>query len=328
MVGLTSAGEEECGASGDLVSWEEAEWTLHSQAKVIEVDREWEGPCRRESQVQVFTADFEYHHGCMEHCEKISAGRSPSVNTEEEWKNLIMEIDLITQDRSLLPWMWLSATEGDNNQKLARLDHWPETELVNNQTRKLEAVETVWRDFYTGQRLENWTKPYYREQEDTIHGDTYNCMEAFTDLAWLDSWREWQCYSYDHSCPCSYPTQPLLRLRGRCSTLIDGLFTPKQLPANTGNMILLGLYSTRIEYNHTSSQWVLTDAKSDVTALSRATKLSYLLGKHEWTISNDVYECGKGKPYTTMLKLTGCKEEVEFTCDDGQCIELSLIHIS
>ena len=26
-----------------------------------------------------------------------------------------MEIDLITQDRSILPYMWLSATEGDNS---------------------------------------------------------------------------------------------------------------------------------------------------------------------------------------------------------------------
>merc|ERR1712052_53091 len=58
MIGQTTAGGEECGAPGDLVNWEEAEWTLHSQAKVIEVDREWEGPCRRESQVRVFTADF------------------------------------------------------------------------------------------------------------------------------------------------------------------------------------------------------------------------------------------------------------------------------
>ena len=40
MVGLTRAGEEECRAPGDLVNWEEAEWTLHSQAKMIEVDRE------------------------------------------------------------------------------------------------------------------------------------------------------------------------------------------------------------------------------------------------------------------------------------------------
>ena len=44
MMVLTTAGGEGCGEPGDLINWEEAEWTLHSQAKVIEVDREWEGP--------------------------------------------------------------------------------------------------------------------------------------------------------------------------------------------------------------------------------------------------------------------------------------------
>ena len=141
----------------------------------VKQDREWEGPCRRESKVQVFTADFEYQRDCIRHCRKISDGRSPLFITEEEWKNLTMEIDLITQDRSILPYMWLSATEGDKNNELARLDHWPETELVDNQTRKLEAEETVWRDFYTGQRLENWTMPYYSSIEDTTYDDTYNC---------------------------------------------------------------------------------------------------------------------------------------------------------
>ena len=86
--------------------------------------------------------------------------------------------------------------------------------------------------------------------------------------------------------------------------MINNRFSPKQLPANPDNMIMLGQYWTRIEYNNTSSQWVLMSAKYDVTAVSRATKLSYLLGKHKWTISNDVYECNEGKPYTTMLKLT------------------------
>ena len=52
MIDLTTAGGEECGAHRDLVNWEEAVWTLHSQAKVIEVNREWEGPCRREPKVQ------------------------------------------------------------------------------------------------------------------------------------------------------------------------------------------------------------------------------------------------------------------------------------
>ena len=122
----------------------------------------------------------------------------------------------------------------------------------------------------------------YFSNEDTRYGDTYNCMVIYTDSQWERSWDERQCYSYDTSCPCSYPAQPILTLRGLCATepLIDWLFSPKQLPGNPDNMILLGKISTRIEYNDTSSQWVLTDARSDVTAVSRATKLSYLLGKH------------------------------------------------
>ena len=39
--------------------------------------------------------------------------------------------------------------------------------------------------------------------------------------------------------------------------------------------------------NDTTSQWILTNAKADVTAKSQATKVSYLLGKHEWTIYNN-----------------------------------------
>ena len=169
MIELTRAGGKECASPGDLVSWEEAEWTLHSQAKMIEVDREWEGPCRKESQVHLFgspSAEFRYQIDCMEHCKKIVDGRTPPVNTEEDWDNLTREIELITQDRSNWPWMWLSATNGDFPlRKLATLDHWPETEVVNNETKKLEAAETIWRDFYTGQRLDNWTKPYFARKD-------------------------------------------------------------------------------------------------------------------------------------------------------------------
>ena len=327
MKGMTTAGGEECGAPGDLVSWEEAEWTLYSQAKVIEVDREWKGPCRRESQVQVFSNDMTFHQTCMEFCPKISNGRVPFVNTIEQWENLTREIDLITEDRSVLPMMWLSATEGDINQKLARLGHWPNTELVNNETKKLEAVETVWRDFYTGQRLGNWTKPYYREvSRDNRHGDTYNCMVAYTDVPWNKAWGEHYCARTRQSCPCSYPTQPLLRLRGRCSAFFDTLYSPKQLPGNPNSMILLGQYRSRIEYNDTTYQWILTDAKYNVSAISLAFKHSYLIGKHEWTISIDSKysrpECKPGDTaYTTYMKLTGCTED-EFTCDDGQCIKM------
>ena len=78
----------------------------------------------------------------MQHCQKISNGISPTVTTQKDWETLTKEIGQITPIRSKVPKMWLSATEGDKNLKLARLDHWPETEVVDNQTIILEANET------------------------------------------------------------------------------------------------------------------------------------------------------------------------------------------
>ena len=110
-------------------------------------------------------------------------------------------------------------------------------------------------------------------------------MASYTEEPWDVSWGESSCVLYGMSCACSYPTTPLLWLRGLCyDSLLDYLYSPKQLPTNAANMILVGHTTERIEYNDTTSQWILTSAKSEVTAMSRATKLSYLLGKHDWTI--------------------------------------------
>ena len=67
---------------------------------------------------------------------------------------------------------------------------------------------------------------------------------------------------------------------------------------------------------------MITDAVSMVKAESRASKVSYVLGKHEWTVTNDVFSCSKGGSYTTHLKLSGCNPNGEFTCDDGQCVTM------
>ena len=66
----------------------------------------------------------------------------------------------------------------------------------------------------------------------------------------------------------------------------------------------------------------MTDAVSSVRAETRATKVSYVLGKHQWTVMNDVFSCSKGQPYTTLLKMSGCNQTGEFTCNDGQCVTM------
>jgi hypothetical protein len=163
-------------------------------------------------------------------------------------------------------------------------------------------------------------------------------------------WWEWECESYDVSCTCQYERRPLLTLRGLCAAhytqgILDSLYTPRQLPGNPSDLFLLGPFTTQIRYNESSSRWVLTDARYSVTGESEANKLSYLLGKHWWTMHDDTF-CNKtlqreltGQTmkthgnvttfpntydtwysYNTQLKLTGCVGE--FTCDDGQCVKM------
>ena len=107
---MTQAGSEVCGVPGDFLSWEEKVWTLHSQAKMVKVD-ELEGPCRREREMHVFTADFELHSDFMHHCEKLGKGRSPPVRTLEELETLQTEVQAITPNIAVLPWLWLAATD-------------------------------------------------------------------------------------------------------------------------------------------------------------------------------------------------------------------------
>ena len=82
---------------------------------------------------------------------------------------------------------------------------------------------------------------------------------------------------------------------------------------------MVGLKSARIEYNPTLSQWVYSDPRLSVKAISSASQNSFALGKHSWTLPSDTYQCSGGKEYTLEMKLTGCKS-TQFTCDDGQCV--------
>ena len=63
------------------------------------------------------------------------------------------------------------------------------------------------------------------------------------------------------------------------------------------------------------------DPRLNLTAILRASHMSFALGKQNWTISGDKHQCSEGNDYTIALKLTGCQEN-EFTCNDGQCIRM------
>ena len=188
MVALTEAHGEECGAPGDYVNWEEEEdWKLTSKAR-IEMVKESEGPCKGQSEVTVYTADFQYHNigtnigkhsavpteaelsGCMEHCEKVGKGRSPPVRTQEEWDYMFKEVNAITsQDVSVMKeYIWLAATD--------------------------EEVEGEWRDAYPPHDLLNtsWAWPWLMEEKDSWNGNASNCLQWFTQRQ-MNRWMEFKC---------------------------------------------------------------------------------------------------------------------------------------
>ena len=121
-------------------------------------------------------------------------------------------------------------------------------------------------------------------------------------------------------CTCHFPTRPYLLLRGLCrDSNIDRMYLPQNDPVH-GDLTIYGLEDTTIQVK--DKQWTLSVTPENTSASTEAVTTSFVLGKHTWRVEGDSYDCDKGQPYTTTLKLTGCREE-EFTCSDGQCVPMS-----
>ena len=174
----------------------------------------------------------------------------------------------------------------------------------------------VWRDYYTGGRLDNFSKPWKPH-----HGnEAKTFLMLNTNQPLKSSWdRTWNYY-FDMSCLCEYDGKyekswdhpPLLVLWGvePCSVLrtkdyYAGLsYSSKQSLLSPKDVFFVGGISTQIHYNATTKMWVLTDAASKVRAETRASKESYALGKRKWTITGDNSNCHEGTTYTKELKLS------------------------
>ena len=217
-----------------------------------------------------------------------------------------------------------------------RLPHWPED---------VEAEEGVWRDYYTGHPLANYTRPW-RKGDGALEGS--HCLGLLTwwpKHDWViqfdESWWETGCEGKAwRGCPCqSQELPPVLWLRGLCPSSIFrtkdpsiGLrFTPRQLPDRLREVFFIGGMSTRIVFSHGAgdsqwsvgdhSGWAIADSVANLTAVTTARKDGFVLGKHRWTVAGDNPNCEGGGNYTMLLKFTGCREG-EFTCDDGQCVRM------
>ena len=350
MRNITTAGHLDCGEAGDFVSWDPQRFRLNGNGGKVEKLRADEGACRRVSKMHIFSLEAIHKHtDCMEHCQKLW-GRSPPVRTQMEWDMVKSELTTIVGNASNIKTLRnirLAATMGQRfceecsiseDYPLVRLPHWSKTEVLDNRTVALEASEGVWRDYYSGARLQDFPKPW-KSGHDEFPWKHFLILDTAQDLknAWdqiRDLWFDMSClceYDYKYH-PITYDRPPLLVLWGveECSALrakdfyLGLQYTPKQSMLSPQSLFFVGGMSTQIHYNESSKMWVLTEAVSNVRAVSSASKESFGLGKKRWTVTGDHPNCHGGQRYTTDLKLSGCNRLEHFTCDDGQCIPLDL----
>ena len=133
---------------------------------------------------------------CMRHCQKLG-GRSPPVNTLQQWLAMQSEIEAAAlEEVNLLPDIWLSVTEGDLKGRLTRLPNWPTTEWIEGEGEvPLIAREGVWRDYYTGARASVLTGDRLGWKNDTLRGAEYNCMTVDVTNVGISpsTWVESEC---------------------------------------------------------------------------------------------------------------------------------------
>ena len=191
--------------------------------------------------------------------------------------------------------------------------------------------EGVWIDKRTGESPE---EPLWLPGEPTGSTDK-NC--ALMVVMWR-GWTAWSCVvpkSEPMNCACLFPQMPYLTMRGLCKdSKLERIYLPQNYHAN-GQLMYYGILKSRIEY--VDQGWRLR-TRDNTTAVSKAKKVSFLIGKSEWLINGESPECAGGRDsFSSQLKLTGCRwkisllsyflsflfREDEFTCDDGQCIPMA-----
>ena len=287
MKTMTSGGT--CNEEGDYLAWGDMEWILHGQARKETIEKE--ETCKEKPLVDLYYTPFPGGmDSCMYHCENVGS-RFPSLATFEDWIKLQTFLKKMLYDKGLNTLeIWLPIEDRE--------------------------TEDVWRDFYTGDVVQNYSHPWIGSKPNG--GRAENCARLMNENEWADR----ECENPKFACMCAHEPHTVLKLRGLCSdSVIDVHYKPTNKMSDIRELKLQGLTHTSIEFVEDKKMWRLYVIDSNVTGMSsKASFASFTLGKHNWTISGDD-GCSSGASYTTELKMSGCQEG-DFTCDDGQCVRM------
>ena len=272
---------------GDIVSWSEADWTLSSSVKEISSNTIEQTP--NHPSMLKLADGFHDAHDCMNLCPRIQrGGRLPLTRSAEDAKYL-SQLFYHPDSRD---WFWSSfiyQTEGN------------------------------FADYYTGAPMSKnmWTAGQPNG------GLEQQCTMWMASNPWGSQFDVGCIYlGLKVQCLCHFDESPILIMRGLCQkSKMDTHFT---LKSTNGSTVFMGLTGTSIRFLPTStiSKWTISVNLDTTMATTSAMETSFILGRQKWMIEKDSPKCHEGEPYTSQLKMSGCKTDGEFTCDDGQCVTM------
>ena len=272
-------------ANGDIVSWSQAVWALTGSVEEM-TSNKIENP--NFPNLLKMADGFHSTYDCINLCPRIQkGGRLPLTNS-------------------------LALAE-----QLAQLFYHPDNEeyFWAPFTYKNEENFT---DHYTGSVMPNnlWVagQPNGGLEQPCTEWDGNNPKGLLFDISCTFLGQKLQCL-------CQFDEIPILRMKGLCKdSKIDTHFTLKG--GLNGTIVFMGLTGTVIKFLPLTQEWALHINLEKTRGLTSAEETSFILGKNVWSIVNDSSNCNKGNPYTSQLKLSGCKTKGEFSCDDGQCVTM------
>ena len=115
------------------------------------------------AKVNFFSKEERLYVGCMKHCQKMG-GRSPPVRNKTELDDMK---GMLADLRTFPPFpksLFLSVTGSTGNEIFGdmTLEHWPKDIR--------EAKDGLWRDYYTGEKLENYNEIWKKTSEKRKYG--------------------------------------------------------------------------------------------------------------------------------------------------------------
>ena len=276
---------------GDILSWEKAEWDFTGAVK----SRILKNFCRKSRYPNLLplTTKFNSQADCLGTCPRIQAGgRVPFTSNLSEARNLVQQL----RDANRPEFVYTAGV-------------WSPF---------IFQTEGYFVDWYT--RLPMSASLWVPGQPNG--GQKQPCT------AWWDYASDGRVYDYDCSveagvqfqCVCGFLNIPVLRLRGLCKeSNIESHYTLKYL---NGSITYKGLTGTDIKFSSLGSyKWTLVVNLKETEAYAMANEKSYILGKQEWNIIADSFDCENGEQHKRILKMSGCNDG-QFTCKNGECVKM------